>query len=290
MQKVTYTNVLGDGVVFWHAPYVLANVEGTGPTDLAAATLRGAYQDGVTVASVRRDKREVRVRFSIEGVTRAGLYERRAALCAALSAGRAFANGETARLIYENDAGRWWTHALPEVGPEFKDRLSTWEREARVSFLCQSAYWYAPEMSSVTLAYSGDGFELPFDFPIAFGSQMFSRVAVNGGPVPTPCVIEIAGSGETPELVNERTGARIQLTSALPSGARLQINTDPARLSAVVTDAEGAVTSAFPYLDISAPISAFTLMPGDNRLTYVPGGTAALSRIVVRWYERWEGV
>jgi hypothetical protein len=218
------------------------------------------------------------------------MYTLRRQLCGVLASWKAFDGMNRAKIIYENDSGRWWTWAIPEAGLEFENRLANYQTDIPLTFRCESPYWYSLTKSSITLAYSGEGFTLPFDFSISFGSQDFSKVVQNLGQTHAPVEIIIEGHGETPSLLNADTGARMKITSPLATGYVLAINTDPAQLSATVQDNEGNVASAFGLLDVQSPLTAFTLRPGANRLLYEPGGTAALSRITVRWYAQYEGV
>ena len=291
MQKLTYINILGESLVFFRdGPYIFRSIRGTGPSGLVITTLQGVYQGGDTTVGIRRQHREVDFVFHIEGQTREEMYTLRRQLCGLLSAGKAFDGINRARIMYENDSGRWWTWAIPETGPDFDNRIRNFLTDIPITFRCESPYWYSPTQSNVLLAYSGEGFSLPFDFPIAFGSQNFSREVRNEGQVAAPVEIIIEGQGETPALINHDTGAKMQLISPLPAGSTLAINTDPAMLTATVTDSEGNTQSAFGLLSVESPLTAFTLRPGLNRLEYLPGGTAALSRITVRWYELYEGV
>jgi hypothetical protein len=142
----------------------------------------------------------------------------------------------------------------------------------------------------VAFSYGGDGFSLPFSFPISFGTRDYSREAVNTGHVDAPAQIWIECKGEIPRLVNRSTGKSLALSSAVPEGYTLYINTDPARLEATLTDPNGAVTGAFGRLSLDTPMADFVLRPGLNTLVYEAGGAGAQSGIRVRWRAAYEGV
>lgn len=290
MQQLTYENLLGERVDFFHDPYIFAKVTGIGPTDPDIATVSGAYQPGATVRGLLRTSRKVDITLHIHGATRAQMYQLRQKLAGVMTAGKAYSEeAGCAKLYYQNDNGRWWTYAVPESGPDEGSRYANWLGALTVSFSCESAYWFSIAREEASFLYSGGGFSLPFSFPVSFGSREYSLTVNNTGQVDAPVEVTISGAGETPSLYNATTGKRLRLTSALPSGSILHINTDPARLEARITNEEGE-TNAFGLLDVSAPLSGFVLRPGQNQLIYEPGGASAQSNITVSWYNRFEGV
>ena len=286
MQQLAYENNLGERVEFAREPYIFCRVRGLSSTEPAIASLRGAYQSGVTVRSIRRGERRVELTLHIRGDNRADLYRKRQALYRVMAADSAMG----AKLYYTNDAGSWWTWAVPASQPEEGQRCREYLAEMRVDLLCESAYWYGVGQSMAAFQYSGAGFSLPFSFPVSFGYRDFSQEVIVGGQVNAPVVVEITGQGETPSLYNATTGQRLRLTAPLPVGHTLRINTDPARLEAVIIAQNGAESSAFALLDVESPLSSFTLRPGINQLVYEPGGAAATSTIRIRWHDRYEGV
>ncbi len=293
MQRLTYTNILGESVTFEGAPpFVFESIRGTGPTENLVTTIEGYNQDGDNTYSLRKRHRIIDLTFHIDGASRADMYAQRQKLSGVISKTKAFSQdtGARARLVYENDYGQWWTWAVPESGVSFDKRVRNFNYSVPVSFRCESPYWSAMAPGQTVLAYSGVGFTLPFQFPIQFGSREFAKTVENLGQVNTPVEITIEGDGETPAIVNHSTGAKILLTVPLPTGYSLYINTDPAWLAVTVTDPDGVQSNAFGYLDPATALTAFTLRPGQNDIEYLPGSTAAGSRITIRWYALYEGV
>lgn len=289
MQKLTYVNLLGESVDFFREPYILETVEGLSATPSRAATVTGAYQNGESLRGLLKGRRMVDLRLNIRGRDRADLYTKRRELSGILAAEKAFDGRSSARLIYENDAGAWWTWAVPDGGLEGGKRAADYIVSASLSFLCESAYWFSAQAQEAAFLYTGGGFTLPYKHPVSFGSRDFSLDVNSAGQVPAPLEITIRGQGEQPAIRNATTGERLALTALLPVGSTLRINTDPARLDATITDAEGE-RGAYGLLSIDTPLSAFRLAPGINRLIYEPGGAAAQSEILLRWYDRFEGV
>lgn len=291
MQKVTYINLLNESIVFGNTPpYILSSVTGLGAPDIDYETTRGAYQHGESIAGFRRAAPPVGVTFSIVETTREGLYQTRQALQGILSPDRAMDGEARATFIYENDFGRWYTPVMPDGGLAPDKRILNVQPLLKMSFKRESPFWYAMSDEGVEFSYTPGGFELPFSFPISFGSRDYSKDAVNAGHVNAPVEIWIECKGETPRLVNRSTGHAIELSGPVPTGNTLYIRTDPAHLDATLTDAGGVVTPAFGRLSLDTPMAEFYLRPGLNSLVYETGGEGSTSVIRVRWRPMFEGV
>lgn len=290
MQKLTYQNILGERAEFYHEPYVLCKLRGVGMSDVKITAVNGAYQQGESVTALRREGRKVKLTLHLMAASRAEMYQLRSRLLEILSPDRAFDGINRARLIYENDYGRRWTWAAPESGLDWGDRKQNAHPSLTLSFRCESPYWFSLGRSESAFGARGDGLTLAVQLPFKLGSKVFGQTARNGGHADAPVVVTIAGQGETPTLINDRTGAQIKLISQLPSGDVLTVNTDPAELGVTVTRANGTVESGFGLLDPTSAVAGFQLKPGDNPLRYVPDGEASQSRITVSWYDRFEGV
>jgi len=290
MQKLTYINLNNEQAVFYGAPYVLGKIGGLGLPDLEIQSIRGAYQQGDTVAGCRRQKRMLAVTIHIMADSRAQLYQRRMALLSILSPDKAAQDENRAVLIYENDHGRYMTYAMPDGGLDAQSRTLDTQPNVKLNFRCESPYWYAVNQSSVAFEDAGEGFTLPFSFPVDFGRRDYCKNANNAGQVSVPVLITIVCKGEIPRLKNLSTGKEIAMAAAVPEGNTLVLNTDPARLDARIIDAGGAESGAFGKLSLDTPLADFTLRPGLNELSYEAGGASAQSEITVAWRAAYEGV
>lgn len=294
MQKLIYENLLGERITLGGAPpYILAGVSGLGPTETALVSTRGAYQNGATTRGATRTQRIVRARFSILGAqTRQAMYEARRAASRLLALPRCLdaTTGAMGRLIYENDAIRCWTYAVPEASDTDGRRTDNALGELSVTFRCDSPYWSALAQEARVLRMGEGGLALPFTLPFALGTRAFTATCENDGAIDAPVRIEILGCGEKPALYNETTGAAIRLERAIASGERLIIETDPDRLSVTIAHGDGTRENAFGYLDAQCAVTAFVLRPGQNTLRYVPDQSAADSVITILWRSRQEGV
>ena len=290
MQKLTYINLDNEQIVFQYAPYVLSKIAGLELPDLKIETLNGVYQQGDTVAGYRRQKRVVTATFSIHESTREAMYAHRMDLLRILSPDKAIDGDDRAMLIYENDYVRYMTWAVPDGGLEAKKRVQDTQPNLKVTFRCESPYWFAINTSFVAFEYSGEGFSLPFELPVDFGRRDFSKEANNIGHVDAPVEITVLCKGEVPRIYNQTTGKRIALVTAIPEGNTLVLNTDPAHLDAKIIDSDGNETGAFGQLSLETPLAEFVLQPGINELVYEAGGAEAMSEITVTWRPAYEGV
>lgn len=290
MQKLTYISLNNEQAVFCGAPYVLSKIGGLGLPELEFQSIRGAYQQGDTALSFRRRTRMLSVTLHIMADSRAELYRQRMALLNILSPDKAKSGDDRAVLIYENDNGRYMTYTVPDGGLDAQGRTLDTQPNVKLSFRCESPYWYAANASSVVFEDTGDGFTLPFLFPVEFGRRDTCKDADNLGQVSASVQIVIVCKGEIPRIKNLSTGKEIALSAAVPEGNTLVINTDPARLDARIIDAEGIETGAFGKLSLDTPLADFTLRPGLNELVYEAGGASAQSEITVSWRAAYEGV
>ena len=290
MQKLTYINLRNEQIVFHLAPYVLKSITGLGLPDVEYETIRGVYQQGDTTAGYRRAARPVSVTFSLLGTSREQMYAARVQLQAILSPDRASYGTDRAKIIYENDYGRWQTCAVPDGGLEATSRIRDAQPNMKLTFRCECPYWFAMTEDEAEFSYTESGFTLPFRLPIRFGRRDFSRDAYNTGHVDAPVQIWIVCKGETPRLVNSSTGTAIAMSSAVPEGYTIYLNTDPAQLDARITDPDGNESGAFGRLSLDTPLAEFVLRPGLKKLVYESGGASARSICRVRWRSAYEGV
>lgn len=291
MQQLTYINLRGERLTFGRgAPYLLRSVRGVGACDNALTLTEDGARDGGRLMSLRREAREITAALQILGTTRRELYEGREALCRLLSPDLAVEGESRARLVYENDAGTWWTWAVPLGGLDWTSRAGNAHTGVSVRFRCESPFLYGSEPREAVFRQTSGGFRLPGGLPLRLGSQVFQMRVTNGGSAFAPCEVTVEGSGETPALVNRTTGAALRLTTPLPYGRRLTIRTDPAALAVTLTDGQGSQENAFGYLDPLSSVAAFGLRPGENDIEYVPVGDRSRSVIRIRWYDTFEGV
>lgn len=292
MQKITYVNLYGETAVFGReTPLILSGVTGLSRAGGKLITSQGAYQDGQTIYRAQLEARRVDVTFSLYGCAdRAQMYQRRAQLERVLSYGRCVRDGRCGQLIYENDAGAWIMDAVPSSAITYGKRILNVLPGCKVAFAAAGAYLRAQSEKHMTLRMGAGGFMLPSALPIQLGTRLFSGELMNEGTADAPVRMTIYGTGESPEIVNHTTGARIIVDHLIETGTRLVISTDPDNLSCVFVDEAGNETDAFGYLDADTAISAFLLAPGTNDVEYIPSVPSTDSRVEIAWNDMFEGV
>ena len=207
-----------------------------------------------------------------------------------LSPDKAIRGDRRAELLYENDLGGFVTNAVPNDGLDTVSRVMNTQPNVKLSFRCESPFWFDDNVSFVDFTPSAVGLVFPFSFPIEFGLRDYSSIVVNDGQVSAPVEITVKCKGEVPKLFNLTTGKEISMSVAVPDGNTLIINTDPAKLDARILDSNGNESGAFGKLSLSTALADFVLTPGVNELAYEAGGARAQSEIHIEWRNAYEGV
>ena len=292
MQLITYTNLQGESVTFGASPpWILGHVNGTESADFARKTIKGVQQHGERTDSLLRQDRKLDLTVTLYTLGRTEMYKQRERLCGLLSAGKAFDSetGERAKLTYENGYGKWWTWAVPDKIPQWTKRIKDIHPALKLSFHCDSPYWFTMEEKQGDFEQGEFAFELPFEFPIEFSARDSEGIFLNAGQAPTPVLIEMEGRGEVISIVNRTTGKAITLSSPVPSGALLRISTDPDDLYVRII-VNGEEMNAFGLLDPASTVAAFEFVPGENVITYESASASTETNVRITWHDRFEGV
>ena len=276
--------------MFFHAPWVLCRVRGVGMSDVKVVAAEGAYQQGESITSLRREGRTVKATLHLMASSRQEMYRLRSELLGILSPERAFDGTNRARLIYENDFGRRWTWAVPESGLDWGERKQNAQPSLSLNFRCESPYWYGMTRQEAVFKARKAGFTLPMKTPLSLGSKVFVCRVSNGGNAGASAEIQISGAGESPALLNESTGKILRLVQPLPPGDTLRVDTDPARLQARILHADGSEENGFGLLSPESAVAGFGLQAGENRLREQPHRDRSPSLIPVPWDDSGEGV
>ena len=99
MQRVIYQNILGETVVFYHAPYVLNRVQGVGMNEMRLNTISGVAQQGASLRSINRESRKVKLSMHLMANSREEMYRLRSELAGRLSPDKAFDGVKRAKLF-----------------------------------------------------------------------------------------------------------------------------------------------------------------------------------------------
>lgn len=153
--------------------------------------------------------------------------------------------------------------------------LGCWHTRDVVEFTAYNPVFYDPTPTVEQLAITGiDELVFPITFPITFGGNIIETTDVftNAGTWEAPLEITITGPVNSPTLLNETTGKVVSINYRLVAGETVVINTDPFGPS-VTNSAGDDITGNAETSDLVT----FTLVPGDNTLTFWGGakGTEA---------------
>ena len=292
MQKITYVNAFGESVTFsGEPPVLLRSVSGLSRPDVEVVSTQAADQPGAMIGRVYLPVRRVQVRFDIlPQESREAFYAQRMQMERVLSGSRALREGKTGTLIYENDAGKWRTEAVPEGGVMYGKRVGHAAADNTAAFFCPNPYLLSDTVDSAQMRMGSGDLLLPTRLPLRLGSRRFRAELVNRGTSDAAVTMTIYGTGETPEVINHTTGARIAVSRRIAVGEKLVICTDPRALSCTLMRGDGSEEDAFGYLDPSLAVSAFVLIPGTNAVEYRPSVASTGSRVEIAWQSCYEGV
>lgn len=292
MQTITYVNAYGERIVFsGEPPILLRSVSGLSRPESEVVSTQAAYQPGAMISHIQLPMRRVQVRFDmLPQASREAFYAQRMHIERVLSGNRAMRNGLMGTLVYENDAGRWQLDAVPESSVAYGKRIGNAAADNCVSFVCPNPYLLSGETDSAQMRMGSGDLVLPTALPLRLGSRRFRAALVNRGTADAPVMMTINGTGETPTIINHTTGAAIAVGRQIATGEKLVIHTDPAALSCMLIRTDGTQEDAFGYLDPSAAVSAFVLIPGSNEVEYIPSAASTGSFVEIEWKSCYEGV
>lgn len=292
MQKIIYINAYGESVVFsGEPPVLLRSVSGLSRPELEVIRNQAAYQSGAMISRIQMPVRRIQLRFDIlPQASREAFYKERMRIERVLCGSRAIGSGKTGVLVYENDAGRWQTEAVPEGSITYGKRSGHASADNYTSFLCPDPYMYSGETDSAQMRMGSGNLTLPTALPIKLGSRRFTAALVNRGTANAPVTLTIYGTGETPKVINHTTGACVEVSRQIAVGEKLVISTEPKALSCMLIHPDGRSEDAFGYLNPSLAMSAFTLVPGTNDVEYVPSVVSTGSCVEISWKSCYEGV
>ncbi len=267
-------------------PFRYLTSEGFGGTDNEIQTRRGAYQDGVTLQSVRLSPRTLMIRFLVLAVDRAGVEQKRRRIAAAFNP--RYGHGT---LVWTQEDGSQYALRCVAVGgsPQFlagrNSQGQVWQ-EVIVDLQAPDPCWFDAEATTLPLAGLTGGASFPIAFPASFAVMGSTMVVLNAGDIAAPVRITIPGPCLNPVVENLTTGEQIALTLEVDAGETVLIDTAYGNLLCQLQAANGTQTNAMQYL--SSDSTFWQLLPGENIVTFsTPGGSAEVS---IEYASRYTGV
>ena len=267
-------------------PFRYLTSEGFGGTDNEIQTRRGAYQDGVTLQTVRLSPRSLMIRFLALAADRGGVEQKRRRIAAAFNP--RYGPGT---LVWTQEDGTQYALrcvALSGSPTYLAGRTSqgrSWQ-EVIVDLQAPDPCWFDAEATTLPLAGLTGGATFPISFPCIFAVQGSTRVIINEGDIAAPVRIQIPGPCLNPVVENLSTGEKIALALEVEAGQSVLIDTAYGNLLCRLVASNGTQTNAMQYL---TPESTFwQLQPGENIVTFsTPSGSVVVS---IEYASRYTGV
>jgi hypothetical protein len=171
------------------------------------------------------------------------------------------------------------------------NRLGELQR-IQVTLKAWNPYWLDPDLKSYSLASFTGGMTLPIICPMDFGTTNPSITIINGGNVPSPCVVTFTGAITNPrvDIYNDLYPDGVYMKAIMDLGAGEYLYVNTAQGNHAVRHIAGTTdTNAYGYWD---PLGEFFMIaPGSNTITLTQstaiGSTAACD---VEFWERHIGV
>ena len=267
------------------AAYVYLTSSGFGGSENEIQTRRGAYQDGMTLQTVRLSPRTLTLKFLILAANRAEVEAARRRVAAAFNP----RSGLGTLIWTQADGAQYALKCVAQskspVFPGGRATGNTWQ-EVVVDLQAPDPCWYDADPETLHLAGLTGGATFPIAFPCIFATLGATMVIVNDGDIAAPVRIEIPGPCLNPVVENLSTGEKVALTLEVPDGETIVIDTTYGHLFCRLQASNGTQTNAMQYL--TADSAFWQLEPGVNIVTYsAASGSAA---VTIEYASRYTGV
>jgi hypothetical protein len=286
LYEISYTNERGQTIDFSASPSLKAlTFDGFGDVDADVQSHYSPYQDGSKFIDSVLSERPLAIEFMITGFNTNEVAQVRRNLSRVLNPKipgtlTVVASGET-----------FVINVVPEHVPKFPSGSSNQGARFQrgvIDLIAHDPYWREPqEVSHALTAYEGL-FSFPFSFPIEFGREGDSTVLSNDGTVDTSIELNIQGPVANPIITNETTGEYLKLNRALAADEVLHINTSRHNKRVEIYRDGAVIEKAWGYLDEYSTF--FTLIPGDNLLSYKADSGVDTAIASVAWHNKYLGI
>lgn len=267
MEKITYTNSLGETITFDGPPFYLQSITGLGDVTANLQLQKSAYQNGSRLVGTQLDEREINVSFVIvaddEEDVITDLSRKRSKVASVLNpllgAGTLeYQRGNIVRQI----------KCIADSVPIYPDSSKRSQRmqAGSVMFVAPRPHWLSKTHTGVAIATAM--FAFPFEGDFEFGMQRDEFYAFNNGDAETPLRFDIFGPIDNPMILNKTTGKHIKLNLTVDENEKLTIDTDTDELRVELTDAEGVTHDVLHKITFDSTLSGFTLAVGPNEIIY----------------------
>lgn len=254
MPKITYTNELGESVIFSdQPPFILESIEGLAGVDADIQTQKAPYQDGETKIDTLLEPRYITMTVTI---SHENIDECRRYLSSVMNPKL------EGMLIYEDEFVTRQIECTNEHVPRFTDKTQNSHR-AIIDLIAPNPYWKSP---SITEEPAFEGlFQFPFEGEFQMGIQRDERIIYNDGDAPAPINVIFYGPAQTPTIANLTTGEFIKINKSLGENEKLIIDTSDDNKSVYFEDENGNRINVFHWIDLDSTF--FKLQVGENEIS-----------------------
>lgn len=277
LSSVVITNTKGESITLGNAaPIFLERIDGVGNIGVELENQKSPKQDGLTYIDNTFSSRNI----SLEGII----------ICKEDPEGVMKIKRKIQRVLNPKLGEITITYQEKEIKgivestPTFPSAgKGLFYQKYLINLICHSPFWLDPFYESSEMSYIMGGIKFNLKLPTKFSNRGFKRRAVNNGDVDTPVRIEFIGPATNPSVTNESTGEVIQVNRELGEGDILSICTSFGKKYVRING-----ENAFHYIDLDS--SLWSLVPGDNVLSYKSNNDSINTRVKVTWKNRYIGM
>ena len=276
MSNIKITNTNGESITLGNgAPLFLERIDGVGSLGVELENQKSPNQDGLTYINNTFSSRDI----SIEGIIISKqnpdeVMKIRRKIQKVLNPKL----GEVTIKYLDKEI-----KAIVEATPTFPAvGRGLFYQKYLINLICHSPFWLDPYYESSEMSYIMGGIKFNLSLPTKFSNRGFKRRAVNSGDVDTPVKIEFIGPATNPSVTNESTGEVIKVNRELGEKDILTISTSFGEKYVKING-----DNAFHYIDLDS--SFWSLIPGENILSYKSNNDSINTRVKAIWRNRYIG-
>ena len=276
MDKVTIKNKHGDQIILGNqAPFYLEKIDEVLGVDIE--NQKSPRQDGSTYIDNTLDTRSI----SMEGIiiTKNNLkevdeYKRKMQRVLNPKLGEV-------EIYYKDKAIKAIVETAP-IFPSSEGSRGIYYQKYLIHLICHNPFWIDNFTESREMSYLMGGIKFNLSLPTSFSSRGFRRKCINDGDVATPVIIEFKGPATNPTVTNMTTGEFIKVNRSLGEDDVLTISTAFGEKYVRING-----ENAFHYIDLDSVL--WSLIPGENILSYESNNDSIKTRVKVTWRNRYIG-
>lgn len=277
MEKITYTNSLGNTITFdYKGEYILTDFTGMSAAEIIPATTQGYKQHGQALNDVSLGIRVMTLNILIWG-DRYGKKRELDKLFNPL-----FGEGT---LVYTNDHQSKMIKCVPTLTPQISKRNGS-IHIVEVELTAYNPFFYDVVENVMKMDDYTGGLTFPLAGVMKFAEKGDVSRIENTGDYYTSIRAEFRGDAINPRLILENTGEYIRVNTTIAADEKLWIDTTYGNKTVYKEAADGTLTSAYNLIDINT--SFFQLPLGQNTLTF--GSDGGQPEVYLYWRNCYLGV